>query len=129
MNLKSNVLIFSVFQAGLPELVNQMAHNQLFGILERQGLPVLALSGRYNGVNELSILVEGFEHRETVERLCKEFNQECYLESHNDRATFLVFPNGDKQDIGILVPVSKSEAESVGNFSYNPIVGQYFVTR
>lgn len=129
MNLKPNVLIFSVFQKGLPELVNQMAHKQLFAILERQGFPVLALSGRYNGVNELSILIEGFQHRETVERLCKEFNQESYLESHNDRATFLVYPDGRRESIGTLTPVSKTEAKASSGYSYNPVVDQYFVTR
>jgi hypothetical protein len=129
MNIKSNVLIFSVFQKGLPELVNKMAHTQILSILKRQGFPVLELQGRYNGAEELSILVDGFEHRDTVARLCSEFNQECYLESHNDRATFLVFPNGDTQSIGTLTGVSKQEAEAVGSYSYNPIIDQYFVTK
>lgn len=129
MNIKPNVLIFSVFQAGLPELVNRMAHTQILSLLKRQGYPVLELQGRYNGADELSILVDGFQHRDLVERMCLEFKQECYLESHNDRATFLVFPNGDKQAIGTLTPVSKQEAEAVGSFSYNPIADQHFVTR
>lgn len=129
MNLKPNVLIFSVFQKSRTLSVNQLAHKQIFKLLEEQGLPVLHLSGRYDGNEELSILVEGFEHRATVERLCKEFNQECYLESHNDRASFLVFPDGSKQSIGTLVAVSESEAETLGSYSYNPVVDQYYVTR
>jgi hypothetical protein len=129
MNLKSNVLIFSVFQKSVPAPLNEMAHRKVLSALKSEGLPVLELQGRYNGVDEMSILVDGFEHRRMVERLCQEFGQECYLESHNDRATNLVFPDGSTQSIGTLVPVSKEEALAVGNFSYNGAVGQYFVTR
>lgn len=129
MNIKPNVLIFSVCQAALPELVNKMAHTQMLSILQNQGMPIMELQGRYNGSNEMSILIQGFEHRETVERICKDFNQECYLESHSDRATFLVYPDGRKESIGTLTPVSKQEAEQVGSFSYSPLMDQYFVTQ
>ncbi len=129
MNIKPNVLIFSVFQKALPVYINRMAHDQILGILKRQGYPVIELKGRYDGIDELSILVEGFQHRETVERMCLEFKQECYLESHNDRATFLVYPNGRRESIGTLTPVSKQEAEQVGSFSYNAEIDQHFVTR
>lgn len=129
MNIKPNILIFSVFRSEVSSNVNKSVHDKVLSLLKGEGLPVIELQGRYNGVNEMSILIDGFQHRATVERLCKEFNQECYLESHNDRATFLVFPNGDRQAIGTLKPVTKQEAESVGNFSYNPLVDQYFVTQ
>lgn len=129
MNIKPNVLIFSVFQSKLPEIVNKLAHTQLIAVLEKQGYPVMELQGRYNGSNELSILISGFEHRAMVERICQDFNQECYLESHNDRATFLVYPDGRKESIGTLTPVTKQEAEAVGSYSYSPLVDQHFVTR
>lgn len=129
MNTKPNILIFSVFQKTVPAPLNEMAHQKVLSLLKTEGIPSMELQGQYEGSDETSILVEGFEHRATVERICQDFAQECYLESHNDRATFLVFPNGDKQAIGTLVPVSKQEAEQLGNFSYNPVVDQYFVTR
>lgn len=129
MNLKPNVLIFSVFQTKNSQALNFDTHKETLKSLKAQGLPVLELQGRYNGVDEMSILVEGFQNRSLVEGLCKKHSQECYLESHNDRATNLVFPDGSTQSIGTLVPVSKEEAMAVGNFSYNEAVGQYFVTR
>lgn len=129
MNIKSNILIFSVFQAKHSKALNVDTHAQVLATLKQAGLPVLELQGKYKGNEELSILVDGFEHRATVERLCKTFNQECYLESHNDRATSLVYPDGTRQDVGTLVPVSKQEAEAVGSYSYNPLVDQHFITR
>ena len=129
MNTKPNILIFSVFQKTVPAPLNEMAHRKVLSLLKAEGIPAMELQGRYNGSDETSILVDGFQHRATVERICQDFAQECYLESHNDRASFLVFPNGDKQAIGTLTPVSKEEAEAVGNFSYSPLAGQYFVTR
>lgn len=97
--------------------------------MKNQDLPVLELEGKYNGTEERSILVRGFEHRSIVEKLCKEFNQECYLESHNDRSTALVYPDGHRESLGTLIPVSRSEAEAVGSWSYNPEVRQYFITK
>ncbi|NJO48173.1 MAG: hypothetical protein HC840_00495 [Leptolyngbyaceae cyanobacterium RM2_2_4] len=127
--LNSNILIVSVFQLKLSQALSHDTHREVLTALQDSGVPVLELQGRYNGVNELSILVDGFEHRATVERIAKTFNQECYLESHNDRATFLVYPDGRRESIGTLVGVSKHEAETVGSYSYNPLVDQYFVTR
>lgn len=129
MNIKSNILIVSVFQSKLSQALNHDTHREVLKALKDSGVPVLELQGRYNGVNELSILVDGFEHRSTVERIAKTFNQECYLESHNDRATFLVYPDGRRESIGTLTPVSKQEAEQVGSFSYNAVIDQHFVTR
>lgn len=127
MNLKPNVLIFSVFQKTVAKHVNEMAHLQLFSALKSEGLPVLELKGKYEGSDELSILIEGFQYRDYVERICKIFNQECYLESHNDRTTFLVYPDGRSVNIGTLTPVSKSEAMEKGSYSFSEAVGQYYV--
>lgn len=129
MNLKSNILIFSVFQKGNSLTANEYTHKAVLAALKSEGLPVLELRGKYEGAEELSILIEGFQHRDTVERIAKTFNQECYLESHNDRATFLVYPDGTTKNIGTLTPVSKQEAEESGSYSYNPVVDQHFITR
>lgn len=129
MNLKSNILIFSVFQKGKSLTANEYAHKGVLAVLKYDGIPFLELQGKYDGAEELSILVDGFEHRSTVERIAKTFNQECYLESHNDRATFLVYQDGTTKSIGTLIPVSKQEAEAVGSYSYNPLMDQHFITR
>lgn len=129
MNIKSNVLIVSVFQKGVNQNTNVDNHIHTMEWLRMAKVPHLELQGRYEGVDELSILIEGFDNRSLVETLAKKFNQECYLESHNDRATFLVFPDGSRTSIGTLTPVSETEAKAVGNYSYNPVVGQYFITK
>ena len=128
MNVKSNVLIFSVFQKSSSLVSNATSHARVVKGLQAQNIPFVELRGKYEGVEELSILVEGFSHRPLVESLCKEFKQECYLESHNDRASFLVFPNGDKTAVGTLQGVTKEVAEAHGSYSYNPLVGQHYVT-
>lgn len=129
MNVKNNILIFSVFQKNQTEESNKAAHVQVLQALRDSGIPSMELQGKYNGTPELSILVDGFEYRQTVEKACKAFNQECYLESHNDRATSLVFPDGSRQHIGTLVAASQSEAEASGSYSYNPIIKQHFIVR
>lgn len=124
-----NILIFSVYQSKLSQALNFDTHNEVMQALKGAGVPVLELDGVYNGSSEKSILVDGFEHRATVERLCKTFNQECYLESHNDRATSLVYPDGSRVAIGTLQNVSEVEAKQNGSYSYNPKADAYFVTK
>lgn len=127
--LNPNVLIFSVFQKSVSAAKNEHAHAEMLSILQGAKLPVIELQGRYAGQDEKSILIQGFEHRATVERICQSFNQECYLESHNDRATFLVYPNGESTHIGTMKAVSQDEAEQYGAFSYNPIARQHFICK
>lgn len=127
MNLKPNIMIFSVFESGKTHAENMEWHRHVISLLEKGDMPFLELQGKYNGVEELSILIEGFEHRERVEGLVNLFQQECYLESHSDRRTFLVFKDGTRKDIGTLTAVTKEEAERVGSYSYNPVARSYFV--
>lgn len=129
MNLKPNILIFSVFQNSVSKKQNEINHNEVLKAVQDKGLTAMELQGRYNGSNELSILVSGFEHRALVEHTCKAFNQESYLESHNDRATFLIYKDGRRESIGTLTNVSQSEEEASNAFSYNPISGQYFICK
>lgn len=129
MDTRPNILIVSAFQKGQTLLENTNKHNEAVEVLRSRLVPFKVLQGKYNGVTELSILVSGFEHRELVESISKSNNQECYLESHNDRTTNLVYPDGARVSIGVLTGVTKDEAESVGSYSYDPLVDQYFVTK
>lgn len=129
MYFRPNILIVSVFQNHLHKDVNTHVHNETLKAMIDAGIPAIELQGRYKGVNELSILVEGFEYRQTVEKIAKSFNQESYLESHNDRHTNLIFLNGSVQSIGTLTPVSKEEAEKADAFSYNAHVNQYYIVK
>ncbi len=129
MNIYNNILIFSVFQKGQTWEANRNAHVKAMQFLKTSLIPHMELTGRYDGNDELSILVDGFKYRDVVAMFCKANNQECYLESHNDRATFLVFPDGKVQGIGRLTGVSKEEAMGAIGYSYNPLVDQYFITK
>jgi hypothetical protein len=129
MNLKSNIMIFSVFQLGQSDAVNLSNHTQVVGTLKAKGIPLSQLNGKYNGQKEHSILVEGFEHRDTVERVCGIFNQECYLESHCDRESFLVYPTGAKVAVGKLQGVPKAIATAMNSYTYEPTLDQYYVTK
>jgi hypothetical protein len=104
-------------------------HAEALKVFKASNVPVLELQGKYQGVEELSILVPSFDYRYEVETLAKQYNQECYLESHNDRATSLVYPDGTRQSIGTLTPVSQAEAEASIGYSYNPIMKQFYVTK
>lgn len=129
MNIRPEIMIVSVFQKNSTYRLNLDRHNETIDFLKLKNIPHLELHGRYEGIEERSILIEGFKHRSLVEDLAKTFKQECYLESHNDRATFLVFPYGKTKFIGTLVPVSEVEAKALGNYSWNPVSDQYFVTK
>jgi len=128
MNILPNILIFSVFEKNQTAAYNEGMHAEILRMMQDKCIPHLELQGKYSGNNEKSILVEGFERRSMVENLCKLYAQECYLESHSDRQTFLVFPDGTKKAVGKLTNVSKEVAEASDSFSYNPLSGQYFVT-
>lgn len=129
MNLKQNILIFSVFKANQTWEQNRNAHVQAMAELKSNLIPCGELVGRYNGASELSIMVIGFQHRDTVKAFCEKFNQESYLESHNDRFTNLVYSSGAIEPIGILTAVSKAEAEKMGSYSYSAPLDQFFVTK
>lgn len=129
MNLKSNILVFSVFQLGLTHEQNFRTHVRVLSELKSNLIPCGELKGRYNGTDEMSIMIVGFQHRELVESLVKTFNQESYMESHNDRKSFLVYSTGLKEYIGTLTPVSRAEAEASGAYSYSPPLDQFFVTK
>jgi hypothetical protein len=126
MNYRPNIMIFSVFKGIKSDELN---HHSVCLVLDEMNVPYSLLAGFYEDKQETSILVEGFEHRETVETFCKLYNQDCYLESHgNDRSTNLVFPDGSRTSIGVLTSVPKTVVTSSMNYSYSSDLDQYFVT-
>lgn len=127
--MKQTILIFSVYQTIKSQDENQASHIKTLETLRASGVPCIEIKGRYNGTDETSILVNGLEYSFLVKYLCRQFKQECYLESNESRYTSLVFPDGTKQAIGQLVPVSKEDAEKLGNWSYNETVNQYYITK
>lgn len=129
MNLNPNVLIFSVYKLNETHKTNIQVHVGVLGLLKQHGIPAIELEERRGGNTSYMILVSGFQHRATVTRLCQEFDQLYYLESHNDRYTNLILLNGTTQPVGRLMPVSESEANASAVSLYNAIAQQHFVIK
>lgn len=129
MNILPNIMIFSVYRKHINNESNERAHRGILNTFQSMGIPCMELDGKFKNVHEKSILVTGFEHRQAVERACAFFDQECYLESHSDRSSFLVYPDNSRVSVGKLISVPKAEALLLDNYSYNPVVDQYFVTK
>lgn len=122
------ILIFSVYQEFETKEGNELAHYAAMSVLQGARHDHIELDGCYNGTTEKSILVEGWKARGLVETLCHRYKQQCYLESHGDRFTTLVYLDGRRENIGYLVYVSEIEAKQNKSWSYNPISG-YFITK
>lgn len=123
-------LIFSVYLSSENEETNAHNHKVVMQRFKQLEIPYIELYGRYMGTQEASILVDGFEDRSLVESLTKEYSQESYLESHSDGSTYLIFTNNDRREyIGQFIAVSEAEAKASGSYSYNPDIGQYFITQ
>lgn len=130
MNVLPNLLIFSVFNPARTEQENTQIHTEILKNLKETGTPVKELHGVFEGQHELSILVMGFEHRDLVEMLMREHNQLSYLESHNDRESYLVFPGlrNERVSLGKLLSVSPITATRTSNYSYDPEANTYWTT-
>jgi hypothetical protein len=126
MNTKPNILIFSMYKTNESVDTNINRHKYAIKVLLRYKVSFSEVIGYYNNKSEQSIIVHGFEHRELIEMLCDYSNQDCYLESHNDRSTFLVYPDERREYIGVLKPVSQRDAEKSGNYTYHPYLNQYY---
>lgn len=125
MNLNDHIIIFSAFQAYQPRQVNDVFHAKAVAELQNHGVEFMELDGQYNSVSERSILVLA-KHRAIVERLAAETRQECYLESHNDRHSELVYADGTRVAIGKLGPVNKELALTLDAWTYRADIDQYY---
>lgn len=126
-SINSNIMIFSVYRSGTSSFDNYYAHRKAVENFQHAGIPFVELEGVFNGVKELSIMVLGFQYRQIVESYSREYNQECYLESHNDRVTFLVYPDGSRIRLGVLRSVSQSEALAARGYTYRPDTNTYYL--
>ena len=125
--VNSEIMIFSVFQKDLSLESNMANHKLALEFLNKYSVPYLELQGKYNGSEELSILLNDLGYRSTVEKLCAAYRQECYLEADDERNAKLVFADYTTASIGKLMCVSKDKAESKGSYSYNPVNNCYYI--
>ena len=117
MNIKDNILIFSVYNPGQSEKANKLIHEGTLKDLKARGISPMGLQERDNRSSweYESILVKGFENENLVKGLVEtNSSMDCYLKSHNDRATELVWLDGTSEErSGYLVPIyTKDEANT-----------------
>lgn len=62
MDTKQNILIFSAYKVGLDTDVNEVNHLETLLGLQKRGIATLELEGKFDGIEEKSILVIGFEN-------------------------------------------------------------------
>ncbi len=122
-------LIVSVYLSSENEETNKSNHKAVLQRLEQLQVPHIELQGKYKGIDELSILIDSFDHRALVQNLAKEFSQESYLESNDDGSTYLAYADNTLEYIGQFENVPKNHAEAYSSYSYNPKSDQYFITR
>ena len=125
--INQKIIIFSVFQKDRPDFSNQDNHQCIVQRLSQQSIGFKVLDGVYQGETEKSIMViDTPEMRQTVESICKQFNQECYLTSDSERNTSLVYPDGKVIQIGTLKRISQSEAEKLDGYSVDTTDGSFW---
>lgn len=128
-NIKPQILIFSVFQKNRADFENMDNHQCIIQRLSQLDIGFKVLDGVYQGEAEKSILVvDSPEMRRSVESICKQFNQDCYLRSDSERDTYLVYPDGTETQIGTLKRVSQSEAEKMDGYSIDTTDGSFWAT-
>lgn len=131
MNLKLNILIFSVFHSKYSEKLNTDIHDKTILKLYQLNIPHKIVEGYYKGTKELSILVP-IEYRHIVISNCWANDQECYLESTSDRSTYLHYdhinPAMKSEFIGYLTAVPQEQALAQSNYTFDPETNQYFIT-
>ena len=126
MITKQDCYIVSTYQSGTIELANLNAHDATRRLLEALHIPHKEVWGVYQGNKEQSFVIVGKQYQTIVEKLAKQYNQECYLHIHNDNFSELVYTDR-KTAIGYFTNVSATEAR--GHASYTEDNGQFYVTK
>lgn len=124
-HLNKHIFIVSAFQASQDDYTNSYNHDMLTAMLDRLAIPFKVLVGHYKSRMELSVLIVGQDKERLVQAVARNYNQECYLESHGDRFTELVYTSdGRREAIGYLKNVEN--VEGLEAYSYCPETKQFF---
>lgn len=109
------ISIFSVFQAGASNEVNEQEHERTIDLLRRNEMSFTVLTGIYKGLEETSILVQHDVENESEERIlihaiAEKYSQESVLYADEARRGILVYTRTlETQDIGQLRMLSQDE--------------------
>lgn len=100
-------------------------HSNARGRLQVYGFKPYTVRGSYQGSNETSILVFADSLKDVsllkqlVNEIALKYNQECFLESDNERKTRLVYPvTGSSEYIGVFKQI---DSESTNYTAFNGI--------
>lgn len=123
-----HVLIFSVYKDTATADTNCDNHAAIKGALDEYKIPYKEVVGHYQGGYELSLMVDS-SARKFVEEACLKTKQDCYLERTADNMTYLKFPDGTTEYIGMMTEVSEEEARKSQNYTFDPDTGLYWTAK
>ena len=126
-NQNSKFYIFSVYTTTKTEEENKLDHLNTLTELYRIGRLATSVNGAYKGIEETSILIIDEPGVETqVVRLCKQFNQESFLEvSAFDREAKLNYLDGKITQLGKFKAVDKVTALTKDSWTEKD--GQFYI--
>jgi len=125
-NVTERVYIFSVFNSQRNAAANAVEHSETIGSLKAKHYAPTEVEGRYNGIEEKSIMLYGTNLTEPmIDELAKRNFQESYLVIYHDGVAELVYSNGNRKILGDFVSVSEEKAKSKD--AYSKIGNQWFV--
>ena len=125
-NVTERVYIFSVFNSTRSAKENEETHKETMRELKARHYTPTEVKGRYNGIDETSIMLYGTNLTEpTIEELAKKNFQESFLIVYHDGVAELAYSNGNRKIMGDFVSVSEAEAKS--RDAYSKIGNQWFV--
>lgn len=125
-NVTERVYIFSVFNSTRSANNNEDVHKETMRDLKTRHYTPTEVKGRYNGIDEKSIMLYGTNLTEPMVReLCTKNFQESFLVVYHDGVAELVYSNGNRKIMGDFVTVTEAEAKA--RDAYSKIGNQWFV--
>lgn len=114
--IKTNKIIFSVYQSNRPLYTNIDNHETLVVTLQERGVDYTEVSAMYKGITESSIMVESSDYAKYLEleslalAIARDFNQESILKVSNDDTVELHYLTDNRiESIGVLTEVDTLE--------------------
>lgn len=134
MRVNTNKVFFSVYQASKSQDENQQAHAEVVKRLTIGRVSFRVVRGVYKGTVEDSFLLESTDYAGHLNNLtvsgiiARDYAQESILEVHNDNAAVLHTLTGAQEStpVGTFGEVSRSEAETAGSYTVDPITGKHY---
>lgn len=132
--IKSNKVLFSVFQKNRPHLVNLDIHRTIINSLYDKNISLLEVNKKCKNFEEMSILLQTIQQDEFEKlksialEIATQFNQETILLIHNDDTCELFnIKSNSLTKIGTFTEVDNKTRLLLDE--YNEINGRYFTVK